>query len=485
VDDLRRAALWLALVGAVTAIVGVVGLRFYTRFAPLYLQPPSIILIVVDTLRADYLGCYGFEGDISPRIDELAAESVLFENCSSQAPWTTPSLASMMTSLLPQAHGVALSSEAPRDYQTWRREWTPAVPDVTNTLAEILRGQGYRTGAFVANPFLTRDLGFEQGFEVFDASAAKKKDRDAPAVLEPAGLWLDTVLRARHPFFLYLHLMDVHGPYSSPEGDFNAIRESPGLGEARNLTVQQFDRIQPYLRRPQWTRRAHGKELRTWRGRYAAGVHAADRHLGHLLRRLREEERWQNTLVVLTADHGEELFDHGGWDHGFSLHRHQLHVPLLIRFPGAERGGTRVSDVVRLVDILPTLAEIAEAGVPSTAVGTDLAPLTRLAAGVEPPRAVFASSIKSRPGRSSMTVGRYKLIADADGGKARLFDLVTDPGERLDIAPVRPDVVRELQVRLLDELMKIAATAPEASAAIELPAEQVEQLRELGYVPEN
>ena len=479
---MRRVLLWLALAGGAATIIGVVGLRAYTRLAPIYLEPPSIILIVVDTLRADYLGCYGFDGDVSPRIDELAAESVLFENCSSQAPWTTPSMASMMTSLLPQAHGVALSPEDPREFHEWRRQRTSAVPESAVTLAEALRDRGYRTGAFVSNAFLSPDLGFSQGFEVFDDSAAKNRGRAAPEVLEPAGRWLDTALGSRHPFFLYIHLMDVHGPYDSPEGDFNAVREGPGLGEDRKLSIKEFDRIQPYLRHPQWTRMRHGKKLRTWRGRYAAGVHAADGHLGHMLRRLRQEERWQNTVVVLTADHGEALFDHGGWDHGFSLFKHQLHVPLLIRYPGGERGGTRVSDVVRLVDLMPTLLKIAEAEVPSKVAGADLAPLTRLTAGVEAPRSVFASSIKNRPGRSSVTVGRYKLIADADGGNTRLFDLVSDPGELHDIAPVRSDVVRDLKVELLDELMNIAANAPAPEATVELTDEEVEQLRELGYV---
>ena len=478
---MRRVLLRLALLGIVAVIGGYAGLRTYTRFAPIHMEPPSIILIVVDTLRADYLGCYGFDGEISPRIDELAAESVVFENCSSHAPWTTPSMASMMTSLLPQAHGVAQSPEAPQDYHEWRRQRTSAVPDSAITLAEVLRDRGYRTGAFVSNAFLSHDLGFSQGFDVFDDSANKNRRHEAPEVLEPAGRWLDSALVSRHPFFLYIHLMDVHGPYDSPEGDFNAVRESPGLGEGQNLSIKEFDRIQPYLRRPQWTRMRHGKKLRTWRGRYAAGVHAADGHLGQLLRRLRQEERWQNTVVVLTADHGEALFDHGGWDHGFSLFKHQLHVPLLIRYPGGKRGGTRVSDVVRLVDLMPTLIKMADAEVPPTATGSDLAPLTRLAAGVEPPRVVFASSIKNRPGRSSVTVGRYKLIADADGGKTRLFDLISDPGELLDIASVRPDVVRDLKVRLLDELMTIAANAPEPEVTAELTDEEVERLRELGY----
>jgi arylsulfatase A-like enzyme len=226
----------------------------------------------------------------------------------------------------------------------------------------------------------------------------------------------------------------------------------------------------------------HGKKLQTWRGRYAAGVHAADGHLGPLLRRLRNEARWQNTVVVLTADHGEALFDHGGWDHGFSLYKHQLHVPLLIRYPRGEHGGTRVSDVVRLVDLMPTLITIADAEVPTSIAGADLTPLTRLSSGVEAPRTVFATSIKNRPGRSSITVGRYKLIGDPDGDNTRLFDLVSDSGELIDIAPVRPDVVRDLKVRLLDELMNIAANAPPPQATTEPTDEEVEQLRELGYI---
>jgi hypothetical protein len=131
---------------------------------------------------------------------------------------------------------------------------------------------------------------------------------------------------------------------------------------------------------------------------------------------------------------------------------------------------------------MPTLIKIADAEVPPSVAGADLTPLTRLSPGVETPRTVFATSIKNRPGRSSMTVGRYKVITDADGGSARLFDLISDPGELNDIAQVRPDVVGDLKVRLLDELMKIAANAPPPEVTTEPTEEEVEQLRELGYI---
>ena len=470
--------LWAVTILSLVAL----GFAAWVRFAPLYVQPPSIVLIVVDTLRADYLGCYGFDGEISPNIDELAAESILFERCSAQAPWTTPSMASMMTSLLPQAHGVALAADDPRDYKVWRSQWTPAIPETAVTLAEALNEEGYRTGAFVANPFIARGLGFEQGFDSFDASATKVRSRPASAVLEPAEAWLEDAMGSSRPFFLYLHLMDVHGPYLSPDLDYHAVWESAGLGPPQRLTNTEFDHIQPYLRRPKWTRGVDGRQLRTWRGRYAAGVHEADRHLGPFFERLRGARRWPNTVVVVTSDHGEELFDHGSWDHGFSLYEHQLHVPLLIRLPDGGRRGVRVPDLVRLVDLFPTLMEIAGGETPATAAGDDLGRLVRSSPGARTPRTAFASGIKGRPLRSSVNDGRYKLIASAEGGDARLFDLDADPGEHENIVRERTETVRDLQRLLLDALMRIAATAPPPSEAVELSDEQVEQLKELGYV---
>lgn len=449
-----------------------------TRQEPL----PSIILIVIDTLRADYLGSYGFDGRISPHLDELAAESMLFRRCSSQAPWTTPSMASMMTSLYPDAHGVHLAPDDPRDQKSWRQRWTRAIPESTTTLAECLRDRGYRTAAFIANPFLAKGLGFEQGFEDFDESAAISRDRDSTMLLHSSLEWLRSMASGDHPTFLYLHLMDVHGPYTAPDTDYEAIQTSAGLGPATILPQRGFRRIQPYLRTPSWTKAADRNELRLWRGRYAAGVHAADRRLGGFFQTLRDEGLWDDRLVVVTSDHGEELFDHGGWDHGFSLHEHQLHVPLIVRHPGNRHAGTRLDDLVRLVDLMPTLIRMTNATGPDGMTGRDLLSVGSLNGDRNGPRTAFATSVKEHPGTTSIFDGRYKLISDLTSFKLRLFDIQNDPGELEEISAREPEVVSRLSKLLAAEIARVEAGDAADADPEQIPSDQLERLRELGYL---
>jgi arylsulfatase A-like enzyme len=445
---------------------------------PLADARPSIVLIVVDTLRADYLGCYGFDGDISPNIDALAEESFVFNSCSSQAPWTTPSVASMLTSQLPDLYGVGLPADAPRDHRQWRRQWSPAIPGSATTLAEQLHASGYKTAAFIANPFLIDGLGFDQGFEVFDTRRARAADRSAERLFEDSVEWLERALEARAPFFLYLHLMDVHGPYNAHQRDFVAVRNSPGLGSDHRLSNDEYDRIQPYLRQPDWTKQPEARFVRTWRGRYAAGVRAADRQIGSFLDRLRTHPRWADTVVIVTSDHGEELFDHGNWDHGFSLYQHQLHVPLILRLPGSERAGRRFEGPVRLLDLAPTLLGLV--GIRPTAddQGRDLLE----GDDDSGPQPVFASCNKERPDEAAVIVGSDKLIGDLESGSHRLFDLASDPGETTDLW----SQTNETAV-LLEHLLQRLRSSRQLSASgsqptIELTDEQLEQLRQLGYV---
>jgi arylsulfatase A-like enzyme len=445
-------------------------------------KAPSIILIVIDTLRADYLGCYGFEGPVSPHLDGLANESVLFDRCSSQAPWTTPSVASMMTSLYPEAHGVLLAPDDPRDQRTWRKRWTRAIPSSTVSLAGTLRDRGYRTGAFIANPFIAKGLGFEQGFDAFDESAALRGDRDSTSLLEAGLGWLLAAGDSGAPTFLYLHLMDVHGPYEASEADFEAIRGAPGLGPPLSLNSTGFGRIQPYLRKPRWAKGRDRFELRLWRGRYASGVHAADRNLGTFFQHLRGSGLWDQQVVVVTSDHGEELFDHGGWDHGFSLHEHQLHVPLMIRLPKGDLGGTRINGLVRLTDLMPTLISLAGVASPTEIVGSSLLPLLSDREEFEAPRVAFATSVKEHPGTHSIFDGRFKLIANYTNGRTRLYDVQADPGEIKDLAALQPALVNRLESLLAQELAQVKTGNSVEGTAAELSQEQLDRLRELGYL---
>lgn len=443
---------------------------------------PSVILIVIDTLRADYLGAFGFDGPISPNLDALAAESVLFERCSSQAPWTTPSMAAMMTSLYPEAHGVRLGPDDPRSLHDWRQRWTRAIPESTSTLAESLRDRGYRTAAFVANPWVVKGLGFEQGFETFDASAAERGDRNASMLLQAGRGWLSSLKSNDDPSFLYLHLMDVHGPYMAPDFDFNEVRNAAGLGPARTIPASGFRRMEKYLLRPHWTRQNDRRQLRTWRGQYAAGVHAVDRRLGTFIQSLRDEGILDEQLVVVTSDHGEELYDHGGWDHGFNLYEHQLHVPLMIRFPKSIHRGSRVAESVRLVDLMPTLIRLAGAEEPLGMVGLDLLPLATGGSREKTPRLAFSTSVKDRLGDAAIFDGRYKLISSLTDLRLRLYDIAADPGEKNDLSDKEPEIVRNLSRLLGAEIAKVGAGESSADETGEIPVEQLDRLRELGYL---
>jgi arylsulfatase A-like enzyme len=197
-------------------------------------ERPNIIVIVVDTLRADHLGSYGYPGDISPHLDRLAAESIVFENCFSQAPWTPPSMGTLFTSLYPEVHGLHRFKENQfLDPESGRLRAT-VLPEEAVTLAEGLREAGYRTSAFVANPWLHRNWGLAQGFETYDDSRTGK---ETPAAYLVAGArtWLEERARGE-PFFVYLHFMEVHGPYVGTERDFRMMWNVLATGTPRVLS---------------------------------------------------------------------------------------------------------------------------------------------------------------------------------------------------------------------------------------------------------
>jgi len=440
---------------------------------------PSIILIMVDTLRADYLGTYGFEGDISPNLDRLAEESVLFERCYAQAPWTKPSIASLFTSLHPMTHNV-LSHKGRYMKRGSDTDRTDALSDEATTIAESLREAGYATAALVANPWILPDQGFGQGFDHFDGSFAGNTTT-AEVVFTAARAWLKS-RPADRPFFLYLHLMDVHGPYTTPDDDFAALRDSPSLGTDRPLTESELKRFRRYLARVPWIRGEDARQLRTWRGRYAAGVRAFDRRLGPFLDDLRTTGVLDEAALVVTADHGEELLDHGGWDHGYNLHEHQLRVPLMIRAPGPPRAVRRIHETVELLDVMPTLVAMAGTRTPVGLHGRDLSPLLEGLPELERPRSLLASGVKWAPTRHALRLGPHKLITTLPNGPLFLFDVEQDPTEQRDLALEQPDAVLELLTELDRHLTSPAFRARFARKEVAVPPSVEERLEQLGYV---
>lgn len=443
--------------------------------------PPNIIILLTDTLRADYLGCYGFDGDVSPNIDRLARESIRFDRCIAPAPWTKPSVASLFTSLHPQTHRV--TDHLGMHWKTaTRKQKASVLADEAVTLAEVLSGVGYDTLGFVGNDFLIRKFGYGQGFTRYYEPRPHSDVFSATPLLERAWKLLDGG-EVKEPFFMYFHFMDVHGPFQCADDDFRAVAESPSLGEERILTWAERGRIPKELgAKIPWRGREESLSVRNWRSCYAAGVRKFDRRLGPFLDRLRASGVLDRTVVVFTSDHGEELYDHGGWAHSHTLHNELLNVPLLVRMPGGRRGGARVDSTVSLIDVMPTLLALAEPALKMDGIaGRDLSAYLR-GGDAGPEVAVFGTATRHDPGMISMENGRYKLIWNYPNAKPALYDLRRDPLERHDIAERRPRVSRRMSRMVVRHLQRLEEQGSLRETSTQLSDELIERLRALGYV---
>jgi arylsulfatase A-like enzyme len=414
---------------------------------------PNVVLVVVDTLRADHLGAYGYDRPTSPAIDaRLAARGTLFEEAYAQAPWTLPSMLSVLTGRSPGE--LARPEEGPF-----------AVPETAPTLAERLRAAGYRTGAFVANPTLAAEAGFDRGFETWWTPPAEPASLSlgAEAVNRRALPWLDA--HAAAPFFLYLHYLDPHDPYAPP--DSGAV-ESPFLpdyaGDVDGTMVHGLYLGEVELADPEADRRQLA-------ALYDAEIAYVDARIGELLDAF-PEPLARETLFVFTSDHGEELGDHGGWKHGHTLYNEQIRVPLVFRWDGRVRDGNRVSGSVRLLDVVPTVLSAAGLDLPPELDGADLMPVLAGMATL-PRRVAMAEHLSFGPLRAAAVLDQWKLIlfnreepfepADALEEatwpvdrerleRIELYDLVADPGETVDLSAEAPDRVEQLAPALHSQL---------------------------------
>ncbi len=426
-------------------------------------KPKSVLLIVVDTLRADYLGTYGYERATSPHIDALAEESLVFLKAFSNAPWTVPSMGSLLTGLDSSRHGAGRVLRRNGRIVTEDGNKTfHALDSSVSTLAEMLSNEGYETAAFVNNTIVNHSLGFARGFDIFDWS--DDKTRNASDLVEAANQWLAD---RQTPFFAWVHLMDPHLPYSpvrKVRGRFTGEIEADMKLPVRGLSKLRTGRLDEDQRR--FVRAAYAEELVF-----------VDEQIGRLLRHLEEQGFAEDTVVILTSDHGEELFEHGGFEHGHALFQEVLHIPMLIRWPGVEP--RRVAHPVSLVDIAPTLYEAFDLPPIPATTGTSL--LDLVASGPEPSdRAILVEDMLY--GRDGRALVRWpqKLVL-RDGSPPRLFDLESDPGEQHDLAKADPETVERLRQEL-ERRVEANHEQRGDSSAVELGRGVEERLRALGYL---
>lgn len=440
---------------------------------------PNIILIVADTLRADYLGYHGFRGDISPSIDGWAQESVRFLNAMSSAPWTKPSIATLFTSLDPDHHGMLESTDP-----VWRFPTplpiTERLSDEAVTLAEVLRESGYKTAARVSNPWLMDSNGFAQGFDLWQDANHGGVGGSAEIIEVLGGL------DGNQPFFLYLHFMGAHGPYRvapKDEMDFERLRGSPSLGGSTPMTLAQQELRDPYLGwELEWAGGPKGEDLLNWKAAYANGVLRLDRKLAPLFEWLRASGILATTMVVFTSDHGEEFLEHAAWGHGFRLCGHQLHVPLLIRMPGLEPSPSEVRRPVGIIDLMPTLLSVARAGPPpAVSQGTDLSPLLQ-GNRMEDSPLYYASGVKGHPNLFSIRNERFKIIADIQSSAASFYDLDSDPEEQAAATHPPEQPVRLLTNSLSARIHSNAKHTWREEVSEQMPKETIDALKALGYL---
>ncbi len=405
----------------------------------------NVVVISIDTLRADHVGAYGYPRPTTPWLDRFASRSVVFERAISQSAWTRPAHASMFTGLYPVEHGI-VTVHPPR-------RLSPEIP----TLASVLSQAGYRTAAFVGGGNLSAEFGFAAGFETY-RSPGRRFSETVPAALA----WIDE--NAARPFFLFVHGLDAHRPYRADAADRLALGlpAEPERNFAQACHGRPDAPVQPLV------------------DQYDAAVHQADRFLGLLLEALDSDRLRDRTLVIVTSDHGEEFREHGGCFHIRSLHREIVEVPLMIRLPGVPP--RRVPGVVPAsVALAPTVLELV-LGDRRALPGPSIASLVAGEAQHFEYVVSETSTRRIRGGRGgrirSITGPTDKLIHWVDEGRIAYYDLDTDPGEHEPLEVQRAEALR----RALDRWRGRHPRLGEGSRPIRITSELGRQLRALGYV---
>jgi arylsulfatase A-like enzyme len=428
-------------------------------------EPPNLVLVTVDTTRADRLGCYGYFRDTSPNIDAFAAECVLFERCIVPVSTTLPTHTSMLTGVYPLEHGVLANVGR----GGVRFEASPQLMSYT----EVLNEAGYRTAAFVSAAPLKRLSGIDAGFAVFDQP--RPRQRRAKGTNAKALAWLNSLQRT--PYFLWVHYYDPHRPYKPPKPYDRMFRTDAGL--------------EAYLSARRYAAKVKlptgGVDLvHKVNNSYDGEIRYMDHHIGVLLSRLRARPDWDRTVVVLAGDHGEGLCQHGYPGHGY-IYGEQLHAPLMIRVPGVQP--RRVSRLVSAVDMIATLLGLAGA-LPS---GSFLEQTTGRDVLREPyePQPIFSQeerrgSAHGRLPTYTLTTEQWKYVYEV-GGRNRLFHLDEDPFELHDVLARHPQIAEGFEHHVLERIADQAMNgerfqAGRSKESQPLDPEMLEQLRSLGYL---
>ena len=424
-------SLLLAII-AVTTLVAAVW--WLTRSRRPALDIRNIVLISIDTCRADYLSCYGYKRQITPNIDELGRNGVIFRNAISPVPITLPAHCSMLTGKIPPYHGV-------HDNQGYR------LADAEITLAEIMTENGFTTGAAIGGFPLDSRFGLDQGFQWYDDNLDVAKvvnpvnQRRGEYVTDSGIAWLEK--HQEEKLFLFLHYYDPHFPYEAPQG-FKSESDAPSE-------------------------------------RYAAEIGYTDHCIGRVVQTLKRLDLYDSTLIIITSDHGESLGEHGEDEHGYFIYQGVLKVPLIFKLPEAETSRT-VAVPAGLIDIVPTLCVLLGRPPPDGIQGMDLSPYLLEKEPSTQPRSLFCESLTATKYGAAPLLGlvtdRWKYIYTK---RPELYDLVGDAAESSNLLDQEPDVTRRLTEELR-QMVPLELSHKDSGTTVAIDLQSAKRLQALGYI---
>ena len=452
---------------------------------------PNVLLILLDTLRADHLSSYGYSRNTTPNIDAVAARGALFENAISQAPWTAASVASLFTSLYPSVHGLDGGIRWGKGQKSAGGKLPFAIQKVLSssqlTLAEGLRRQGYKTAGFVSNVYVNSIFGFSQGFETYDdehesysknvANVKRRGEDTNKEVFE----WLGQ--EPQEPFFLFVHYNDPHWPYNPP----SPFGDEYVKGYRGDLTPARTSSVVETMGKP--ITNLSQEDLDYIIGLYDGETAYADAQVGKLLERIDSIGFERKFLTVIVADHGEEFLDHGSASHGYTLYEEMIRVPLIVRYPGRV-AAARIKAQVRVIDIMPTIFDLVGTVESEHSLqGRSFVPLLegKTSSGIEE---AFSEATYVGDHRSLRTEKGLKLIYSYADDDAMLFDLKQDPKERKSLlngdgeSPLGEPLKEHLRLWVkANQATRVALYGAEGpDQEVVLDEETKEQLEALGYI---
>lgn len=418
---------------------------------------PNVILVSIDTLRADHLGCYGYDRPTSPTLDRLASEGMLFECAYATSPWTLPSHGTMLTGFYPGRIG--LNSE------------DSTLPSELETLAMVLSKHSFSTAAVVNSFFVSEKYGFNRGFDSFCFVPENHAPIGAaPIIIKQAMQWVKQ--HKNEQFFLFLHFYDVHANYSTlPQYEEQFVGPYNGVADGTLAQLIEFRK---------GTLSLDKADVKHFADLYDAEIRQLDDQLKRLLGFLQQEALLEKSFMIITSDHGEEFLDHGGILHGRTQYQELIHIPLIIRGPGIPPS-RRFKGIVSLVDMVPTVLSLLGISSPSGLEGLDLSPLWQDNRYKLPDRFIFSEAdqynVKNDIKRA-VWHGKYKLHYDLLTKKLELYNLANDPTERLNITSEYPSVGMVLLTKIKKFMMKFTGD----TQSVPLTPKEIEKLKSLGYL---